>query len=214
MGSQTYSIRLNDAETKLLEAFQTSEDKTLNQTVARLVREAIGANNMVNSANNLVNTVNIEELVREEVDQRMAYLATAMNEVKAQLENDIKFLKTELQNLKQDLETRSHIPVTTETTEESVVFSQPPEQEQVKENAIAPETTEEEVVSGKAGKKLSKNELRTEANTIYMRLKRNGLKISATIIKEKILELYPNSEDWLSDDARLDVIRALEKQHK
>jgi hypothetical protein len=26
--------------------------------------------------------------------------------------------------------------------------------------------------------------------------------------------MYPNFDDWISDDARLDVIRALEKEHQ
>jgi hypothetical protein len=79
---------------------------------------------------------------------------------------------------------------------------------------FALEVTEENVVSASAGKKLSPAELKSKSNSIAATLKIKGLEISRTIIKGKILELYPNSDDWSSDDARLDVIRALEKQHK
>lgn len=53
--------------------------------------------------------------------------------------------------------------------------------------------------------------MKNKVSSIARTIKTKGLKVSETIIREKILELYPNSEDWISDDARLDVIRAVEK---
>ncbi|MBN3924613.1 hypothetical protein [Nostoc sp. NMS4] len=224
MESKTFSIRLYNPEIDLLQAFQES-DESLNQTIARLVRDAIGAkpvNKPVHNANikelitekidQAVSARTIDrELIRDEIDNRTAYLATAMNEVKSQLENEIEFLKTRVKFLEQNQGERLESPpVIGEMTNQDAISPML----QDKEDAIAPELTEENVISPQAGKQLSKDELRTEANTIYTRLKRKGLKISATIIKEKILEMYPNSDDWISDDARKDVIKVLEKEHQ
>lgn len=60
---------------------------------------------------------------------------------------------------------------------------------------------------------LSKEQIKSKANSSARTFKNKGSEISLTIIKNKILELYSNCDDWISDDARLDVIRALEKQH-
>jgi hypothetical protein len=159
------------------------------------------------------------ETIRDEIDSRTAYLATAMNQVKAQLEDEIEFLKTRVKILEQNQEEKPEsTPVTAEMTTQDAIS--PMLQEEI-ESAIAHKLTEENVISPQAGKKLSGEELDREANTIFTRIKRKdtrlnrkGIKIGATIIKEKILEMYPNSEDWISDDAGLDVERALEKQHR
>lgn len=215
MASKTFSIRLSDAEVELLQAFQASEDKSLTQTVARLVRESIGANSSVQPAN----SVNIEELVRQEVERAVSAIASdeqfqelvhiTVNRC-TQNQNDILAdHEFRLGKLETPSEVRLRVPVTTETTIQDVVLPLPQEQE---EDAIAAETTEKEVVSGVAGKKLSKEELKSKANSIARTFKNKGLTINLAVIKGKILELYPNSDDWISDDARLDVMRALEKQ--
>ncbi|MBN3946397.1 MAG: hypothetical protein HWQ38_07860 [Nostoc sp. NMS7] len=78
------------------------------------------------------------------------------------------------------------------------------------ESAIASKPTQQDVVFPQAGK-LTTGEMKNKVSSIARTIKTKGLKVSETIIREKILELYPNSEDWISDDARLDVIRAVEK---
>jgi hypothetical protein len=228
MVSKTFSFRLTNAEVELLQGFQDPHGETLNQTAARLLREAIGANT-ANTANNTASSANIQELIieevekavsaiapdreliRDEIDNRTAYLATAMNEVKAQLENEIEFLKTRIKTLeKSQGEKRSTSLVTPEVTTKDATLSQP--QEEI-ESAIAPEVTDQDVIFSQAGK-LTSLEMRNKVKSIGRTLKTNGFKISETIIREKILEMYPNSEDWISEDARLDVIRALEKEQK
>jgi len=67
------------------------------------------------------------------------------------------------------------------------------------------------VVLAQTSKQLSKQELKSKVNSIARTLKGEGLEVSQTLIKEKITELYPNSLDWISGDARLDVIRAVER---
>lgn len=81
-------------------------------------------------------------------------------------------------------------------------------------SAIAPEPTQQDVGFAQTSKRLSKEELKSKVNSIARTLRKEGLKFSETLIKEKIAELYPNSEDWISDDARLDVIRAVKKAIK
>lgn len=157
------------------------------------------------------------ELIRDEIAERTSYLANAMNEVKSQLENEIEFLKNELKQLKE--EKRSHSPVLPETTEENVDLALPHEQLEEKEeliqDAIAPKATEKNVVSAPAGTKLSPKKLKSIATSIQNTFRGKGIEISQTIIKTKILEMYPNPDDWIpGSDARKDVIRALESQHK
>lgn len=227
MASKTFSIRLTNAEVELLQLFQDPHGETLNQTVARLVRETIGATS-TKAVNNTANTVNIKELIaekieqaqslraidceliRDEIDNRTEYLATAMNEVKSQLENEIESLKNELKQLKEEM--RSHLPVMTEVTTQDVVSSLLQEE---LENAIAPEPTQENVVSAPAVKKLSPAKLKSIATSIQNTFRDRKIEVSQTHIKSKILEMYPNPDDWTPrSDARRDVIRALEKQHK
>ncbi|MBE9107688.1 hypothetical protein IQ229_22985, partial [Nostoc cf. edaphicum LEGE 07299] len=67
-----------------------------------------------------------QETIRDEIDNRTAYLATAMNEVKAQLENKIEFLKTRLKSLEQNQEEKlDDSPVTPEATIQDVTLPLP-----------------------------------------------------------------------------------------
>lgn len=66
------------------------------------------------------------ELIRDEIDNRTAYLAVAMNEVKSQLENEIESLKNELKQLKEEK--------ISPTTDKEKTKSQKSQEE--KENAI------------------------------------------------------------------------------
>lgn len=152
------------------------------------------------------------ELIRDEIDNRTAYLATAMNEVKSELENEIQFLKTRVEILEQNQEEKPESsPVTQKTTEENVDLASL--QEEL--GAIASETTKVNVASQQAGKKKKeKPPLEKVKNAIYMRLMREGIKFDAPIIKNKILEMYPNPEDWVIEDARKDVTEALKREHR
>ncbi|MEH2078451.1 MAG: hypothetical protein V7K89_00055 [Nostoc sp.] len=105
----------------------------------------------------------------------------------------------------------------TEVTTQDVVSSLLQDKEDAMPTAgcaYAPKVTEDNGVSAPARKKLSPAQLKSKSNTIAVTLETKGLKINRGIIKNKIMEMYPNSDDWISGDARLDVIRALEKQHK
>jgi predicted nucleic acid-binding Zn-ribbon protein len=196
----------NDERLANLERRQAELEEQLAKTSQMTSQDAIAPNS---------------ETIQEIVHRRTSYLANGMNEVKTQLENEIEFLKTELKNLKQEIEGRSPSLVTSETTEitQSDVDSSPPQDEQEEKEelsvgAIAPKPTKSDnkksVNSRQAGKKTP--QIRTVTNTIYMKLKRDGFQISATIVKNKILELYPNPEDWTSEDARKDVVRALKSE--
>ncbi|MHC5916097.1 MAG: hypothetical protein ACYTXE_35035 [Nostoc sp.] len=150
------------------------------------------------------------QTIRDEIDNRTAYLATAMNEVKSQLENEIEFLKSELKQLKEE----NLLP----TTGEKETLAQEltptlPQEELV--SAIAPKATEDNIVSALAGKKISSKKLKSIATSIQTTLKEDGIELSQTIIKEKVLEMYPNPDDWYPrSEAREDVIKALEKEHR
>lgn len=232
MEKRVLSFRVSEAEITALEGLRQPEDSSLGQTALRLLRGVLGVHTEVavnavdikelitEKIDQAVNARSIDrELIRDEIDHRTAYLATAMNEVKSELENEIEFLKTRVKILEQNqAEKPENSPALPEMTNKDVDSLMLQED---KEDAIAPKLTEENVISPQAGKKLSTEELNREANTIFTRIKRKdtrlnrkGVKISATTIKEKIMEMYPNSEDWISDDAGLDVERALEKQHR
>ncbi|MBD0263249.1 MAG: hypothetical protein ICV78_11150 [Tolypothrix sp. Co-bin9] len=79
---------------------------------------------------------------------------------------------------------------------------------------FTPKVTNEKIIPAPAGGKLSKEQLKSKLNATATSLERRGFKISRTIIKEKILELYPNADDWSSDDAKKEVMRVIEKEHK
>lgn len=257
MASKTFSIRLTDAEVELLQAFQASDSETLNQTVARLVREAIGANivnSTANSANTYANNLNIEEMVRQEVEKAISAIASheylqevvhiAVNKC-TQNQNDIlsdhEFRLGKLEEatseprslvgeitLEAEDEAWLESGIAPETTQSDVFLPQAGEPrgsqtiaettpgESVRRAAVnyAPLSSQSDVVSTLAGKQLSKAELKSKVTSIQNTFRARQIKISQTIIKSKIAEMYPNSDDWISDDARLDVIRALEREHR
>lgn len=257
MASKTFSIRLSDAEVELLQTFQASGDETLNQTVARLVRETIGANivnSTANSANIYANNLNIEEMVRQEVEKAISAIASheylqeivhnAVNNC-TQNQNDIlsdhEFRLGKLEEatsearslvaeitLQAEDEAWLESGIASEATQSDVVLPQAEEPRRNQtiaettpgESAMpaavnyAPESTQSDVVSTLAGKQLSKAELKSKVTSIQNTFRARQIKISQTIIKSKIAEMYPNSDDWISDDARLDVIRALEREHR
>lgn len=196
MASRIFSIRLDDSAVEALERLQSTDDESLNATAKRVLLDALGID-----INIPVNAVNKDERLQELVDAKTAYLATAMNEIKHSLESEIEVLRLRLDSLTP----ATAVSGVTETTPQI-------DDEALLESAIIPETTHQDVVLAQAGKPLSKEELKSKSNSIAVTLKSRGLEISRTIIKGKILEMYPNFDDWISDDARLDVIRALEKQ--
>lgn len=212
MASKTISFRLTNAEIELLEAFQVPEDDSHHQTAVRLLRELIGANT-ASSANTSASSAIDRETLRDEIDSRTAYLATAMNEVKSELEDEIQFLKTRVKILEQNQAEKLEYPPVTDKVRTQDITS-PLIQEEL-EDAISPEVTEGNVLSPQARKKLSPEQLKSKSNTIAVTLEKKGLTISRDIIKAKMLELYPNPDDWKrNSDARRDVIKALEREHK
>jgi predicted metal-dependent hydrolase len=188
--SRIFSIRLDDSAVEALERLQSIDDESLNATAKRVMLDALGID-----VNIPVNAVNNDERLQELVDAKTAYLATAINEIKHSLESEIEVLRLRLDSLTP----ATAATVTPETTPQI-------DDEALLESAIAVETTPQAV------KPLSKEELKSKANSIARTFKNKGLIINQAVIKSKILEMYPNSDDWISDDARLDVIRALEKQ--
>lgn len=200
--SRIFSIRLDDIAVGALERLQSTDDDSLNATAKRVLLDALGID-----VNIPVNPVNNDERLQELVDAKTAYLATAMNEIKHSLEREIEVLRLRVDSLTP----ATAATVTPETTpqidDEALLESAMP----AAVNYI-PETTPQDAFSPQAGKPLSKEELKSKSNSIARTFKNKGLVINQAIIKSKILEMYPNSDDWISDDARLDVIRALEKQ--
>jgi hypothetical protein len=245
MASKTFSIRLTDAEVELLQPFQAPDGETLNQTVARLVRETIGANIVNTYANNL----NIEEMVRQEVEKAISAIAShehlqevvhiAVNKCTQNQNNILSDHEFRLGKLEEATsEARSLVAEITleaedeawlesaivpEATQSDVFLPQagePRGSQTIAETTMsaavsyAPESIQSDVVSTLAGKQLSKAELKSKVTSIQNTFRARQIKISQTIIKSKIAEMYPNSDDWISDDARLDVIRALEREHR
>jgi hypothetical protein len=218
MEKKVLSFRVSEAEISAIEALQQPEDSSLGQTALRLLRSLIGV--QPDTTVNAVDTYEIKDRV-ESLEERLNG-AVITREQLSDFVNDIvderirialdtlSDHENRLINIEQAQEVRSHSPVTTEVTTQDVVSSLL----QDKEDAIASKVTEEEIVSPQAGKKLSPAQLKSKSNSIAVTLKNKGLEISRTIIKGKILEMYPNFDDWISDDARLDVIRALEKEHQ
>lgn len=202
MEKQVISFRASESEVEGLRKLQKLGESSLGQVALRIVREALGVQTSVDSSVNVGMGKGIALLVRDEVEERTAYLANAMNEVKSQLENEIDFLKTEVAQVKAALE---------ELQSQAQVKPKPTYKE-VQESAIAPETTIENVGLLGAGRPLSKGEMKNKISSIARTLKSQSFKVSETIIKGKILEMYPNSEDWISDDARKEIIKVLLKQ--
>lgn len=218
MEKRVLSFRVSEAEINALEALQNPEDSSLGQTALRLLRSLLGVqpDTSVNAVDTdgikgrvesleeklneaIISREQLSDFVNDIVDKRIRHLTDALSDH-----------ENRLISIEQAQEKQPHTPVTAEVTTQEVTLALL----QDKENAIAPQATQENVVSSLAGKKLSKAQLKSKSNSIAVTLNGKGLNISRDIIKAKILELYPNSEDWISDDARLDVIRALEKEHK
>ncbi|MDZ7969711.1 MAG: hypothetical protein RM368_33010 [Nostoc sp. DedSLP03] len=93
MSSKVISFRLSDAEIEALQALQSSDDESLNQTAARLLRGIIGTPSALSTKST---PVDIQELIRREVEsaiansERMNELVRAntahINEVKRELD--------------------------------------------------------------------------------------------------------------------------------
>ncbi|MBN4002208.1 hypothetical protein [Nostoc sp. LPT] len=77
MRGNIISFRFDDAELEALQAFQTSEDKSPNQTAARLLRGILAG--IIEQSTVSYTSVNIQELVKQEV-------AASLTEVRSQLE--------------------------------------------------------------------------------------------------------------------------------
>lgn len=203
MAKQVISFRASEDEVEGLKQLQQPGDTGLSQVVSRLVRTALGLS--YTPVNSNVNVGRVEGVVVDEIEEHTAYLATAMNEVKSQLEDEISLLKLRLGKLEavsQVNSTSQDKPETTKLIKDSFL----------EENAIALETTTQDVGLLQASRPLSKNELKSKINSISRTLKSHGLKVSEPIIKGKITEMYPNFEDWVSEDTRKEVIKALEKE--
>ncbi|MCC5621026.1 hypothetical protein [Nostoc sp. CHAB 5715] len=97
MSSKVISFRLSDAEIEALQALQSSDDESLNQTAARLLRGIIGTPSALSTTST---PVDIQELIRREVESAIAnsdrvnelikantaYLADGINSVKREVD--------------------------------------------------------------------------------------------------------------------------------
>jgi hypothetical protein len=148
----------------------------------------------------------LEQYIKDEVADRTAYLATGINEIKNQLENEIEFLKNRVKKLEESLEAPQVITKPTKINKESAIAAEP-----VNINAGVPQA------------RLTTDKLGQYAETIQRAMRTNknfkenygveNFKIRLDIIKQKILEMYPNTDDWISGDAKKEVIKALIKEH-
>jgi hypothetical protein len=209
---QVISFRVSVAEMSALEALQQPEDSSISKTALRLLQGLLGVQdspsvNVVNANEIRGRVEGLEERLNGAIITR-EQLSDFVNDI---VDKRIQHLADALSDHENRLISIEQAPVKPEATTQDVVLPLPQEK---LESAIASEATQENVVSALAGKKLSKAELKSKSNSIYRTLKTKGLEINLGVIKGRILEMYPNSEDWISDDARLDVIRALEKQHR
>lgn len=69
MSSKVISFRLSDAEIEALQALQSSDDESLNQTAARLLRGIIGTPSALSTTST---GVDIQEMIRREVESAIA----------------------------------------------------------------------------------------------------------------------------------------------
>lgn len=96
MSSKVISFRLSDAEIEALQALQSSDDESLNQTAARLLRGIIGTPSALSTTST---PVDIQELIRREVESAIAN-SERMNELvranTAYLADDINSVKREV----------------------------------------------------------------------------------------------------------------------
>ncbi|MEH2378772.1 MAG: hypothetical protein V7K27_07680 [Nostoc sp.] len=74
----------SDSAVEALERVQSVDDDSLNATAKRVLLDALGID-----VNSTVNTVNNDERFQELVDNKTAYLADAMNEIKNSLKAEI-----------------------------------------------------------------------------------------------------------------------------
>jgi hypothetical protein len=217
MEKKVLSFRVSEAEITALEALQQPEDSSLGQTALRLLRSLLGV--QPDTSVNAVDTDGIKDRV-ESLEEKLNE-ATISREQLSDFVNDIvdkriRHLTDSLSDhenrllgIEQAQEKQSHTPVMPEMTNQDAISPLL----QDKEGAIAPEATIQDVIFSQAGK-LTPVEMRSKIKSIGRTLKNDGLKTSETIIRGKILEMYPNSEDWISDDARKDIIRILKNEHK
>lgn len=97
MSSKVVSFRLSDAEIEALQGLQSSDDESINQTAARLLRGIIGTSDLSTTSTG----VDIQEMIRKEVESAIAnservselirantaYLADGINSVKREFDD-------------------------------------------------------------------------------------------------------------------------------
>ena len=76
MGSKVISFRFNDDEVEALQALQTLDDESLNQTAARLLRDAIGLSTASTKVDNL------EGLIDKRVEIGLAEVRKQLEELR------------------------------------------------------------------------------------------------------------------------------------
>ncbi|HYX14679.1 MAG TPA: hypothetical protein VE944_09980 [Nostoc sp.] len=76
MSSKVISFRLSDAEIEALQALQSSDDESLNQTAARLLRGIIGTPTALSTTST---PVDIQVLIRREVESALFTAAGIAN---------------------------------------------------------------------------------------------------------------------------------------
>lgn len=113
MASQVLSIRLDDEAIEALRVLQI-DDETLHTTAKRILLASLGidVNVSVQNVNNASN-----ERIQELIDSKVAYIATAMNDLKQSLENEIEVLKNRLDDLTQSPAATTATAVTPKATQ-------------------------------------------------------------------------------------------------
>lgn len=241
MEKKVVSFRAEPELIEALEALQQPEDSSISQVALRLLRDALGLSTNLQPARSHTTTVNsvdadqitnrlnkLEETVNNSVNAVNTYeLRDKVEKLEEQLKNALVLHEQLQETVNATVDERLQHPLDILSDHErrikeleSVPIPQP-QQEDGK--AIAPKrtnkpkttakSTSEDVLLPEAGSKhLSKTSLENKINSITRTLKNKGIAISKTAVKAKILELFPYAEDWISDDARKEVIKALEKQ--
>lgn len=96
MASRLISIRLDASAVEALERLQISDDTSLAVTAKRVLLTSLGID--VNASVQGVNNASDERL-QELIDNKTAYLAASLNELKHSLEGEIEVLRTRLDAL-------------------------------------------------------------------------------------------------------------------
>ncbi len=94
MPSKVISFRLSEVEIQALSALQTSEDESLNQTAARLLRDVLGTSTVSSQGST---SVEIRQIVRQEVEALVSTPSMVMDMremVKQEVEDAISQLTT------------------------------------------------------------------------------------------------------------------------